>query len=91
MPCCSHLRKTQPHLHSAEQFPLPGVAGKFDHLAIDAARSRLFIAATGNHSVEVIDLQSGKVQQSITGLGKPHGLAWVAATGSLYIADGSLG
>ncbi len=69
---------------------LPGVAGKFDHLAIDAARSRLFIAATGNHSVEVIDLQSGKVQQSITGLGKPHGLAWVAATGSLYIADGSL-
>jgi hypothetical protein len=69
---------------------LPGVVGKFDHLAIDAAGSRLFIAATGNHSVEVIDLQSGKVQQSITGLGKPHGLAWIAATGSLYIADGSL-
>jgi DNA-binding beta-propeller fold protein YncE len=24
-------------------------------------------------------------------LGKPHGLAWVAATGSLYVADGALG
>ncbi len=70
--------------------PLPGVTGRFDHLAIDVAGNRLFIAATGNHSVEVIDLQTGKVQQSITGLDKPHGLAWVAETGSLYVADGTL-
>ncbi|MGA3081096.1 MAG: histidine-type phosphatase [Terracidiphilus sp.] len=69
---------------------LPGVSGKFDHLAFDESGNRLFIAATGNHSVEVIDLKTDKVQQSITGLGKPHGLAWVAATGSLYVADGSL-
>ena len=52
--------------------------------------NRLFIAATGNHSVEVIDLQTGKDLQSITGLGKPHGLAWIAETGSLYVADGTL-
>ena len=71
--------------------PLPGVVGRFDHLAIDIAGNRLFIAATTNHSVEVIDLKSNKVQQSITGLGKPHGLAWVAATSCLYVADGALG
>ena len=65
-----------------------GSAGKFDHLAIDLAGNRLFVAATGNHSVEVIDLKTDKVQQSITGLGKPHGLAWVG--GSLYVADGTL-
>jgi DNA-binding beta-propeller fold protein YncE len=70
--------------------PLPGVAAKFDHLAIDLAGNRLFVAATGNHSVEVIDLASNKIQQSIKGLGKPHGLAWVASTGSLYVADGTL-
>jgi 4-phytase/acid phosphatase len=69
---------------------LTGVTGKFDHLAIDIAGNRLFIAATGNHSVEVIDLKTDKVQQSISGLGKPHGLAWVAATNSLYVADGAL-
>lgn len=68
-----------------------GVSTKFDHLAIDEAGSRLFVAATTNHSVEVIDLKSGKTDESITGLGKPHGLAWVAATGNLYVADGSLG
>jgi 4-phytase/acid phosphatase len=70
---------------------LSGVSGKFDHLAIDAAGNRLFIAATTNHSVEVIDLKTDKIEQSITGLGKPHGLAWVAETGSLYVADGALG
>ncbi|MGD0736474.1 MAG: hypothetical protein ABR976_15070 [Terracidiphilus sp.] len=71
--------------------PLPGVSGKFDHFAIDLAGHRLFAAATGNHSVEVIDLKSDKVEQSIAGLGKPHGLVWIEATASLYVADGSLG
>lgn len=66
---------------------LPGVTGKFDHLAIDEAGHRLFIAATGNHSVEVVDLKTDKILQSINGLGKPHGLAY--ADGSLYVADGA--
>lgn len=69
---------------------LPGVTGKFDHFAIDLEGNRLFVAATGNHSVEVVNLKTGTVEQSITGLGKPHGLVWTAATGSLYVADGSL-
>ncbi|MGB6192819.1 MAG: hypothetical protein WBF42_10150 [Terracidiphilus sp.] len=79
-----------PPLIQQQTIPLPGVVGKFDHFAFDPAGKRLFVAATGNHSVEVIDLTAGKVQQSIAGLGKPHGLAWVAATGSLYVADGTL-
>ena len=80
-----------PALQLSRTIVLSGVSGKFDHLAIDAAGERLFIAAAGNHSVEVIDLKTDKVDQSIAGMGKPHGLAWVAATGSLYVADGSLG
>jgi DNA-binding beta-propeller fold protein YncE len=75
----------------SQTIPLPGVAGKFDHFAIDEPGHRLFVAATGNHSVEVIDLKTAKVEQSIAGLGKPHGLVWVQATASLYVADGSLG
>jgi DNA-binding beta-propeller fold protein YncE len=70
--------------------PLPGVAGKFDHLAIDLNGNRLFAAATGNHSVEVIDLSTGKVEQSIGSLGKPHGLIWLGTSHSLFVADGSL-
>jgi DNA-binding beta-propeller fold protein YncE len=71
--------------------PLPGVSGKFDHFAVDFAGHRLFAAATGNHSVEVIDLKTAKVEQSIGGLGKPHGLVWVEGSESLFVADGALG
>jgi DNA-binding beta-propeller fold protein YncE len=69
---------------------LQGVTGKFDHFAIDLTGKRLFAAATGNHSVEVIDLTTGKVEQSILGLGKPHGLVWDDSTQKLYVADGML-
>lgn len=75
-------------VHLQRTIALPGVTGKFDHFAIDLAADRLFVAASGNHTVEVIDLKTDKVVQSIPGIEKPHGLAWVAATGSLYVADG---
>ena len=89
--CAISSAQSTPPLSLNRTIPLTGVTGKFDHLAIDTADNRLFIAATGNHSVEAIDLKTDKVQQSVAGLGKPHGLAWVAATGSLYVADGALG
>lgn len=81
--------RVQP-LQLSQTITLPGISGKFDHFAIDSAGHRLFAAATGNHSVEVIDLRTAKVVQSISGLVKPHGLAFVAETGSLYLADGAL-
>ena len=70
---------------------LPDGTGKFDHFAFDMNANRLFIAATGNHSIEVLDLNSGKVNEMLTGLGKPHGLAWISESGRLYAADGSQG
>jgi 4-phytase/acid phosphatase len=91
IPLSGQAQSPAPPLQLSKTIVLTGVTGKFDHLAIDLAGNRLFIAATGNHSVEAINLKTDKVQQSITGLGKPHGLAWVAATGSLYVADGALG
>jgi len=73
-------------LHSTIQ--LPAVKGKFDHFAFDERGNRLFVAASSNGSVEVIDLATGKTIQSLTGLGKPHGLAWIPETGHLFVADG---
>lgn len=35
---------------------LPNVEGRIDHFAHDAAHHRLFVAALGNNSVEIIDL-----------------------------------
>ena len=86
----SAIAQPTPPLVLRQTVKLPGVKGKFDHFAIDLIGKRLFAAATGNHSVEVIDLATGKVEQSLSGLGKPHGLAWIASTHTLYVADGTL-
>ena len=67
---------------------LPKVTGKFDHFALDEAGNRLFVAATGNKSVQVIDLASNMTTGSLDGVGKPHGLAWIPKTGRLFVADG---
>jgi hypothetical protein len=63
-----------PPLTSQPSITLPVGTGKFDHFAFDSKANRLFIAATGNHSVEVLDLNSGKISETLTGIGKPHGL-----------------
>ena len=88
VPLAQPARAQEPALRLSRRIALTGVFGRFDHLAIDLAGDRLFIAATGNHSVEAIHLKSDKVLQSIGGLGKPHGLAWVDS--KLYVADGTL-
>ena len=69
---------------------LPGVTGKFDHFAFDLDTDTLFAAAAGNHTVEAVNIKTGKILQTITGFGKPHGLAWIPATTRLYVADGKL-
>jgi hypothetical protein len=71
-----------------QSITLPGVRGKFDHFAMDEAGKRLFAAAPGSQSVEVVDLTSGKVVDSLKGFGKPHGLAWIASIGTLFVSDG---
>jgi len=70
---------------------LPGVTGKFDHFALDRVGNRLFASAAGPHAVEVIDLASGKIVDSLGSIGKPHGVVWLPETGHLFVADGAKG
>jgi DNA-binding beta-propeller fold protein YncE len=70
---------------------LPAGVSKFDHFAVDLVANRLFIAATSDHAVEIMELTAGRVTGSLTDVGKPHGLTWVPATGRLYAADGTQG
>lgn len=75
------------------KIPLGPVTGRIDHLAVDLARQRLFVAELGNDSVGVVDLAARKVIHRITGLKEPQGVGYVAATDTLYVAnagDGSV-
>jgi DNA-binding beta-propeller fold protein YncE len=87
---CAQTQMTLP-LALQRTIRLPQGTGRFDHFAIDLQANRLFIAATGNHTVEVLDLNSGKVTETIAGFGKPHGLAWIPESNMLYASDGAQG
>jgi DNA-binding beta-propeller fold protein YncE len=88
--CFAAQAQTDAPLTLSKTIPLPGVVGGFDHFAIDLSGGVLFAAAKDNHTVEAVNLQTGKIAQNITGLAKPHGLAWVPETHRLYVADGKL-
>jgi DNA-binding beta-propeller fold protein YncE len=77
-------------LNLVQTIPL-AVNGRIDHLAIDARGQRLFIAALGNHSLEVVDLAGGKVSRSLGALGKPQGAAHSATLNRLFVSDGTRG
>jgi YVTN family beta-propeller protein len=70
---------------------LPGVEGRIDHLAIDLSGKRLFVAALGNNTLEVVDLSSLSVAASILGLSEPQGVAFIAESNKLYVANGGNG
>jgi DNA-binding beta-propeller fold protein YncE len=67
--------------------PLTGVEGRIDHFALDAKGQRLFMAALGNNTVEVIDLSAGKVVQHIKALSTPQGIAFAPDANRLAIAN----
>jgi DNA-binding beta-propeller fold protein YncE len=70
---------------------LPGVEGRIDHLAFDAARQHLFVAALGNNTVEVVDTAKGAHLRSLRGFHEPQGIAVVADAGAIAIANGDTG
>src|SRR4051794_13068666 len=71
--------------------PLPGIKGRFDDFAIDEKGRRLFVAALGNDSIEVVDVAAGRRLRSITGLHKPAGVLFLAEQNQIAVANGDDG
>jgi DNA-binding beta-propeller fold protein YncE len=78
-------------LHLEKEIPLPGVEGRIDHFSADQTGQRLFVAALGNGSVEVVDLRKGERIAEIKDLKEPQGVYYDAKTDRLYIATGGDG
>jgi glutamine cyclotransferase len=70
-----------------QTIPLPGVEGRIDHFAFDAAGTRLFVCALGNNTVEVVDVRKGVRIHSINGLASPQGIAYIPGLDRLFVAN----
>lgn len=71
--------------------PLTNVEGRIDHLAVDLRQQRLFVAALGNNTVEVIDLAAMRVFKSIGGLHEPQGIRYLPDQHRIVVANGGDG
>lgn len=72
---------------------LGNVHGRIDHLAVDIARQRLYVAELGNNSVGVVDLKERTLLRTLQGFGEPQGIAYEMSTDTVYVAsarDGSV-
>ena len=67
---------------------LPRVEGRIDHLAVDLAAQRLYVAALGNNTVEVLDVKSNTHVKSLPGFREPQGIAVVPDGKLVAVANG---
>lgn len=89
--CSVGAATAEPPLILERTIPLENVSGRIDHMAIDRAGRRLFVAELGNDSVDVVDLRAGKVLHRINGLKEPQGIGYLADQDAIIIANGDDG
>ena len=70
---------------------MANVQGRIDHMAVDLPGERLFMAALGNNTVEVIDLRRGQQIRSIQGLNEPQGVLYLSDYEKLFVTNGGDG
>jgi DNA-binding beta-propeller fold protein YncE len=80
-----------PALALVETIPLPGVTGRFDHFALDREARRLFVAALGNDTLEVLDLRAGKRLKSVGAISMPTGVVYLSDRRRIGVASGGAG
>ena len=87
----SAMAAESPPLILQMKIPLGDVKGRIDHLAIDHARQRLFVAEFDNNSLSVVDLKDHKILNRVAGLSEPQGVAYVSAVDCIFVSNGSDG
>jgi DNA-binding beta-propeller fold protein YncE len=79
-----------PPLRLTFSVPLLGVEGRIDHLAFDQSHQRVFIAALGNDSLEVVDLKT-KTARGLKGFSEPQGVVLLPDTREVFVTNGGDG
>jgi len=83
-----HAGAAQEPLARVRSIELPRVEGRIDHLAFDLATQRLYVAALGNNTVEVLDSNAASHLKSLPGFREPQGIAVIPDNRSIAVANG---
>jgi DNA-binding beta-propeller fold protein YncE len=77
-----------PPLERIQTVELRGPAGGLDHLALDAKRGRLFVANTANGSLDVVDLNAGKLLKQVPGQRGIRGIDYDSGSDRVFVGNG---
>ena len=83
----------RPTLRLVQTISLPDVVGRLDHMAVDVEQKRLFVAAVANGTLEVLDLDAGRVINTIPGIKDAQDAVFLGGNfNKLYVSslDGTL-
>jgi hypothetical protein len=83
----SILGQDRSPLKLTQKIPLPNVKGRIDHMDVDVAGKRLFVAGLENDTLEVVDLKAGKRARSVSGVKTPQGVAYIPALNKVFVAN----
>ena len=89
--CKSQATFGENYLHLNKAISLSEVKGRIDHLDINLKDQIVYIAALGNNTIEIVDINAGRVLHSITGLNEPQGIAYIPQTQEILVANGGSG
>jgi WD40 repeat protein len=74
-------------LRLEQTIALSDVGGRIDHMAVDLVGERLFVAALGNNTVEVISLKLSRKVGRIKGLNEPQGVLYLDELKKLFVTN----
>ncbi len=93
--CCNSqvppAQKEQERLILISKIALPGVKGRIDHISYDTINHLAFMAALGNNTVEIVDVNTKHVVRTISGLHEPQGIVYIPSSKKLVVANGDDG
>ena len=75
-------------LELVRTIPMPGITGRFDSFGVDVKGHRLFVTPLDHKTVEVYDLETGKLIHSIPGIEKAHAVLYRADLDEIFVTDG---
>jgi hypothetical protein len=78
-------------LELARTIPLEKVEGRIDHMTVDAAKNRLFVAALESNSLEVVELGEGRRKRRIEKMPQIQGVRWLPNLSRLAATTGGDG
>jgi DNA-binding beta-propeller fold protein YncE len=86
LPCIA-MSQTSSTMELKIRIPMAKVDGRIDHVGVDVAGQRLFVAAFDNRTVEVIDLKAGGQVHTISNFYQPQQTYFDAASNHLFVSS----